>query len=68
KAKELLTDAGITAPVKMTFWYTTDRYGSSTQPEFEELERQLEKTALFDITLESAPWKTFQEGFTQGDY
>ncbi|MFF6909819.1 ABC transporter substrate-binding protein [Streptomyces sp. NPDC012389] len=68
KAKEILTEAGITEPVKMTFWYTTDRYGSSTQPEFEELERQLEKTGLFEITLESAPWKTFQEGFTQGEY
>lgn len=58
----------ITTPVAMTFWYTTDRYGSSTGPEFEEIKRQLEKSGLFRITLRSAPWTTFQEGFNKGDY
>ncbi|MEE1790543.1 ABC transporter substrate-binding protein [Streptomyces sp. BE308] len=68
KAKDILTDAGITKPVKMTFWYTTDRYGSSTKPEFEELKRQLEDSGLFEITLKGEPWTTFQEGFTKGEY
>ncbi|MFJ6887626.1 ABC transporter substrate-binding protein [Streptomyces californicus] len=68
KAKSLLTGAGITEPVKMTFWYTTDRYGSSTEPEFEEIERQLEASGLFDITIKGEPWKTFQEGFNKGEY
>lgn len=68
KAKKILTDAGITEPVSMTFWYTTDRYGSSTAPEFDELKRQLESSGLFRITLKSRPWKTFQEGFTKGEY
>lgn len=52
----------------MTFWFTTDRYGSSTAPEFAEIKRQLEDSGLFKITLKSAPWKTFQEGFTKGEY
>ncbi|MEU5719214.1 ABC transporter substrate-binding protein [Streptomyces sp. NPDC020403] len=68
KAKRILTQAGIDEPVEMTFWYTTDRYGSSTAPEFAEIKRQLEASGLFRITLKSAPWKTFQEGFTQGGY
>ncbi|MFE0086131.1 ABC transporter substrate-binding protein, partial [[Kitasatospora] papulosa] len=68
KAGELLSEAGITAPVKMTFWYTTDRYGSSTATEFAELKRQLEASGLFRITLRSAPWKSFQEGFNKGAY
>ncbi|MGW2183754.1 ABC transporter substrate-binding protein [Streptomyces sp. NPDC001732] len=68
KAKQILTKAGITKPVKMTLWYTTDRYGSSTALEFEELKRQLEESGLFRITLKSKPWKTFQEGFTKGEY
>ncbi|WP_299537268.1 ABC transporter substrate-binding protein [uncultured Streptomyces sp.] len=68
KAAEALEDAGITAPVKMTFWYTTDRYGSATEPEFKEIKRQLEESGLFEITLQSAPWKTFQEGFNAGKY
>lgn len=68
KAKQILTKAGITKPVELTFWFTTDRYGSSTAPEFAELKRQLESSGLFRITLKSKPWKTFQEGFTRGEY
>ena len=68
KAKKILTKAGITEPVALTFWFTTDRYGSSTAPEFAELKRQLEASGLFKITLKSKPWKTFQEGFTKGEY
>ncbi|MFC9244560.1 ABC transporter substrate-binding protein [Streptomyces sp. NPDC057136] len=68
KARAILTKAGITEPVKMTFWFTTDRYGSSTAPEFAELKRQLEESGLFEITLKSAPWTAFQEGFTKGNY
>lgn len=68
KAKAILNEAGIDEPVEMTFWFTTDRYGSSTAPEFAELKRQLEESGLFKITLRSAPWKTFQEGFTKGEY
>jgi len=68
KARKTLSEAGITEPVEMTFWYTTDRYGSSTASEFAELKRQLEASGLFRITLKSAPWKTFQEGFNKGDY
>ncbi|MFG2563274.1 ABC transporter substrate-binding protein [Streptomyces sp. NPDC048496] len=68
KAKQILAKAGITEPVAMTFWYTTDRYGSSTEPEFGELKRQLEASGLFKITLKGLPWKKFQEGFTKGKY
>ena len=68
KAKDILREAGITEPVNLTFWFTTDRYGSSTAPEFAELKRQLEASGLFKITLKSAPWTTFQEGFTKGEY
>ncbi|MEU8707006.1 ABC transporter substrate-binding protein [Streptomyces sp. NPDC048565] len=68
KAEKILTDAGITEPVEMTFWYTTDRYGSSTAPEFAELKRQLEASGLFRVTLKSAPWTSFQEGFSKGEY
>ncbi|MFI8092733.1 ABC transporter substrate-binding protein [Streptomyces sp. NPDC086080] len=68
KAREILTDAGITEPVPLTLWYTTDRYGSETRLEFKELERQLEASKLFDITLKSRPWKTYVEGYQKGEY
>ncbi|MEU3949965.1 ABC transporter substrate-binding protein [Streptomyces sp. NPDC029526] len=68
KAKQILTDAGITQKVPLTFWYTTDRYGSATAVEFKELERQLEASKLFDITLKSRPWKTYVGGYQKGEY
>ncbi|WP_326592463.1 ABC transporter substrate-binding protein [Streptomyces sp. NBC_01294] len=68
KAKKILKDAGITQQVDLTFWYTTDRYGSSTADEFTEIKRQLDESKLFNITLRSQPWKTFQEGYKSGEY
>ncbi|MFF7853690.1 ABC transporter substrate-binding protein [Streptomyces sp. NPDC007904] len=68
KARQILTDAGITEPVPLTLWYTTDRYGSETALEFKELERQLEASGLFEITLKSRPWKTYVEGYQKGEY
>ncbi|MFD9411842.1 ABC transporter substrate-binding protein [Streptomyces sp. NPDC059989] len=68
KARKILKDAGITQPVELTFWYTTDRYGSSTADEFTELKRQLDESLLFKITLRSQPWKAFQEGYKSQEY
>ncbi|MGW1883793.1 ABC transporter substrate-binding protein [Streptomyces sp. NPDC001970] len=68
KAKEILREAGIDEPVELTFWFTTDRYGSSTAPEFAELKRQLDASGLFKITLNSKPWKEFQAGYKNGEY
>ncbi|MGR8011792.1 ABC transporter substrate-binding protein [Streptomyces hypolithicus] len=68
KAKDILTGAGITEPVRMTFWYTSDRYGSSTAKEFAELKRQLNASGLFKITIKSRPWNTFQKGYQNGEF
>ncbi|MFI8193681.1 ABC transporter substrate-binding protein [Streptomyces sp. NPDC085946] len=68
KARAILTGAGITQPVPLTLWYTTDRYGSETAAEFEELKRQLEDSGLFTVTLKSRPWKTYVEGYQKGEY
>ncbi|MEU0740194.1 ABC transporter substrate-binding protein [Streptomyces sp. NPDC006134] len=68
EARAILTRAGITGPVPLTLWYTTDRYGSETAAQFEELERQLEASGLFRVTLRSSPWKTYVEGYQKGRY
>ncbi|WP_155056684.1 ABC transporter substrate-binding protein [Streptomyces blattellae] len=68
KARKILTDAGITETVPLTFWYTSDRYGSATKAEFEELKRQLEESGLFKITLKSRPWNTYVTGYQNGEY
>ncbi|MBW5480658.1 ABC transporter substrate-binding protein [Streptomyces bambusae] len=69
KAKKILKDAGITQPVELNFWYTTDRYGPATAAEFTELKRQLEESQLFKINLKTQPtWKAFQDGYQNGEY
>ncbi|MGW0393435.1 ABC transporter substrate-binding protein [Streptomyces sp. NPDC003042] len=68
EARKILKDAGITQPVELTFWYTTDRYGASTADEFTEIKRQLDESDLFRITLRGQPWKVFQEGYKNGEY
>ncbi|GAA3368855.1 ABC transporter substrate-binding protein [Streptomyces sannanensis] len=69
KAGQILREAGINEPVALTLWYTTDRYGSSTKPEFEEIRRQLEDSKLFKVTLKSRPtWKEYTKGFQQGEF
>ncbi|MCT4353605.1 ABC transporter substrate-binding protein [Streptomyces sp. Je 1-79] len=68
KARDILRDAGITKPVELTFWFTTDRYGSGTALEFAELKRQLDSSGLFEVTLRSKPWKDFAADYQKGQY
>ncbi|MEH0422018.1 ABC transporter substrate-binding protein [Streptomyces sp. B21-083] len=68
KAKTLMEGAGITTPVKLTLHYTTDHYGSATKPEFEELQRQLNASGLFKVTIKGAPWDTFRPAEKEGEY
>jgi peptide/nickel transport system substrate-binding protein len=68
KAKTLLRNAGITTPVKLTLHYTTDHYGAATKPEFEELQKQLNASGLFNVTIEGAPWDTFRPAEKAGEY
>lgn len=68
KARKILTDAGITEPVPLTLWYTTDRYGSETAREFKEIKRQLDGSGLFTVTLKGRPWKTYVTGYQKGEY
>ncbi len=67
-AEAVLRDAGIQQKVPLTLWYTTDRYGSTMQKEFEEIQRQLEGSGLFDITLKSKPWNEYQKDYLSGEY
>ncbi len=69
KAEELLSAAGVSTPVEMTFSYTTERYGSATKAEFEEIQSQLNSTGLFSIEIEHKPtWDEFQSGVKEGEY
>ncbi|WP_186779406.1 ABC transporter substrate-binding protein [Streptomyces salinarius] len=61
KAKAMLEDADITTPVKLTMHYTTDHYGAATKQEFEQLQKQLNDSGLFDVDIKGTPWKTFHQ-------
>ncbi|AKN71983.1 MULTISPECIES: ABC transporter substrate-binding protein [Streptomyces] len=68
KAKGLLSKAGITTPVKLTLHYTTDHYGSATKQEFQVLQKQLNDSGLFDVSIEGHPWATFRPAERKGEY
>ncbi|KOU72492.1 peptide-binding protein [Streptomyces sp. MMG1533] len=68
KAKAMLSQANITTPVKLTLHYTTDHYGPATKQEFEVLQKQLNDSGLFDVSIEGAPWSTFRSAEQKGDY
>ncbi|MFF4540398.1 ABC transporter substrate-binding protein [Streptomyces aureus] len=68
KAQSLLARAGITTPVKLTLHYTTDHYGAVTAEEFTVLKNQLNKSGLFDVTVQGTPWAKFRPAEQKGDY
>jgi peptide/nickel transport system substrate-binding protein len=68
KAAAILSDAGITTPVKLKLHYTTDHYGDGTAKEFKALRDQLNATKLFDVTIEGTEWSKFSPAQKRGDY
>ncbi|WP_217170769.1 ABC transporter substrate-binding protein [Streptomyces sp. AC512_CC834] len=68
KAKDMLEDADITTPVKFTMHYTTDHYGSATKHEFEQLQKQLNDSGLFDVDIKGTPWNKFNLAERRGEY
>ncbi|MFE7130423.1 ABC transporter substrate-binding protein [Streptomyces sp. NPDC057638] len=68
KARRILEKDGVETPVKLSLWYTTDRYGSTTANEFAELKRQLDASGLFSVTIQGKPWTEFQKGYQSGAY
>jgi peptide/nickel transport system substrate-binding protein len=59
KAKAALTAAGISTPVNLTLWYTPTHYGDSSADEFAEIQRALQGSGLFKVTLKSAEWAQY---------
>ncbi len=68
KAKQILDDAGISTPVKLTVGWTPTHYGPATEDEANEVERQLEDSGLFDVELKSTEWEQYQTIYKEGAY
>ncbi|WP_129665288.1 ABC transporter substrate-binding protein [Phytoactinopolyspora endophytica] len=65
-AEQLLEDAGIDTPVSFDLWWMPDRYGAEIADMYGEIERQLEDTGLFDVTLEQLSWAQYSTTFSDG--
>ncbi|GGX49540.1 ABC transporter substrate-binding protein [Streptomyces fructofermentans] len=68
KAEDLLTEAAVTTPVKLTLQYTNDHYGPATKEEFEMLKEQLNDSGLFKVDIKGEKWATFRPNEQKGDY
>jgi peptide/nickel transport system substrate-binding protein len=68
KAKQILTDAGVSTPVALTVGWTPTHYGPNTEDMANEVKRQLEEGGLFKVTLKSTEWEQYQTISKEGAY
>jgi peptide/nickel transport system substrate-binding protein len=61
KAKAVLQKAGVTTPVPITIWWTPSHYGDASADEYAEIQRALNGSGLFKVTLKSAEWATYSK-------
>ncbi|MGX1561783.1 ABC transporter substrate-binding protein [Streptomyces sp. NPDC055506] len=64
KARQLLTKAGVSLPVRITYGYAKGR-GAGAQ-EGAEIKRELEASGLFKVTLQGYEWTDFQKRWAIG--
>ncbi|MGW3509724.1 ABC transporter substrate-binding protein [Streptomyces sp. NPDC000994] len=64
KARELLTEAGVSIPVRFTYAY---RKGGAAAEEAAELKRQLEASGLFKVDTKGYEWSDFQKLWAGGE-
>ena len=67
-AEQILDDAGVDTPVELTVGWTPTHYGPALEDEANEIERQLEESGLFDVTLKSTEWEQYQTIYKEGAY
>jgi peptide/nickel transport system substrate-binding protein len=68
KAKAVLKKAHVKTPLKFTIWYTPTHYGAASADEYAEIQRALNASKLFNVTLKSAEWAGYVNtlGTTKG--
>ena len=67
-ARRVLSHAGVTTPVKLTMFYTTEHYGLETALEFREVKGQLNASGLFSVQIKGIPWAKFRPGLVKRQY
>jgi peptide/nickel transport system substrate-binding protein len=68
KAKQTLTDAGVTTPVKLSLQYSNDHYGPSSGDEYALIKSQLETDGLFQVDLQTTEWVQYSKDRTSDVY
>jgi peptide/nickel transport system substrate-binding protein len=61
KAKAALAAAKVKTPVPITLWWTPTHYGDASADEYTEIQRALNASGLFKVTLKSAEWATYSK-------
>ncbi len=59
KARAALKAAGVTTPMPITLWWTPSHYGDASADEYTEIQRALNASGLFKVTLKSAEWAQY---------
>jgi peptide/nickel transport system substrate-binding protein len=59
KAKAVLKAAGVTTPVPIDIWWTPTHYGDASADEYAEIQRALNGSGLFKVTLKSTEWAQY---------
>jgi peptide/nickel transport system substrate-binding protein len=49
----------VQTPVDLEVWWTPTHYGTASGDEYAEIERQLEESGLFEVTLKSTEWNQY---------
>ncbi|MET9833157.1 ABC transporter substrate-binding protein [Streptomyces sp. NPDC006385] len=65
KARALLTEAGVSLPVRFTYGYAAGRGAGAA--EAAEIKRQLESSGLFKVTVKGYEWTDFQKRWASGE-
>ncbi|MGI8457101.1 MAG: ABC transporter substrate-binding protein [Propionibacteriaceae bacterium] len=68
KAKQTLSDAGVSTPVKLDLQYNTDHYGPGSSDEYARIKSQLEKSGLFSVNLQSTEYVTYSKERVKDTY
>ena len=68
KAAAVLKAAGVTTPVNLQVWYTPSHYGDASADEYVEIQRALNSSGLFKVSLKTAEWAQYVKtlGSTKG--
>lgn len=68
KAKATLAKAGVTTPVPLDLWWTPSHYGETSADMYTSIQRQLDGTGLFKVSLHSAEWATYTGAYPTDQY